>query len=130
MRMNGATYRRSVSGEELAWLCQRPVEMHVAALHENVLGGDMGCAGGEEKYYHRGVFLWSGHAFFEQNSGCAVLEAMWTMGPARPIKAAIPMRKSHCSTQFHQSLRSTCHASPTIRPKKAPRKELSLMFPI
>lgn len=38
--------------------------------------------------------------------------------------------KIGCSTQFHQSLRSTCHASPTIRPKKAPRKELSLMFPI
>jgi hypothetical protein len=59
----------------------RPVEMHVAAIHENVPGGDMGCAGGEEKYYHRGEFLRSGHAFFERNSGCAVLEAMLTMGP-------------------------------------------------
>jgi hypothetical protein len=41
----------------------------------------MGCAGGEEKYYHRGDFLRSGHAFFERNSGCAALEAMLTMGP-------------------------------------------------
>jgi hypothetical protein len=46
-----------------------------------VPGGYMGCAGGEEKYYHRGDFLRSRHAFFERNSGCAVLEAMLTMGP-------------------------------------------------
>ena len=31
--------------------------MHITAVHENVLGGEVRSAGGKEKYYHYGRFV-------------------------------------------------------------------------
>src|SRR5713101_3915155 len=69
-RIKGATYRRSVIGAEVVislFLCQRPVQVHVPAVHKDVLAGDVSCPVRKEKYYHCGDFLRCGHSFSQRN---------------------------------------------------------------
>src|SRR6266699_4406048 len=69
-RIRGATYRCSVIGaEEVIALSQRAVQVHVAAVHKNMLAGDVTGAAGNEKYYHRGDLVGRGHSLFQRNLG-------------------------------------------------------------
>src|SRR6185437_11207 len=67
IRMNGPTYRfsvreRSAVGAEVAMLGQRTIQMHIAAIHKNVLAGHVSCSRRDEKYYHRSNFLGRRHS--------------------------------------------------------------------
>src|SRR6185437_4024384 len=72
IRMNGATYRFSVrdwssGGAEFAMLGQRPVEMHIAAVHKNMLARHVPGPSRDEKYYHRRNFFGLSHSLLQGN---------------------------------------------------------------
>src|SRR5262249_1461054 len=48
-------------------LRQRPVKVHISAIHKQMLAGDVWGAAGKQKYYHRCDFIRCGHALFEWN---------------------------------------------------------------
>src|SRR6185437_8133224 len=85
IRMNGATYRFSVSdrssgGAEFAMLGQCPIQMHIAAVNEKMLAGDVPGPRREKEYYHRGDFLGSGHPLLQWNFSQNSFELFFRVG--------------------------------------------------
>src|SRR3954470_8436359 len=72
MRMNGATYRfsvraRSARGAGFAMLGQRAIQMHIAAIHKNMLACHVPRSRRDEEYYHRCNFFRLSHSLLQRN---------------------------------------------------------------
>src|SRR5881397_2008492 len=66
-KSEGLVSRDEICEVTISALCQRPVQVHVAAIYKQVLAGDVTSLGGNEKYYHRSDLFGRGHAFFQRN---------------------------------------------------------------
>src|SRR5258708_1634193 len=67
-RMSGATYRRSVMGAEVVIsLSQSSIKVHVSAIHEQMLAGDVCGARRKQEDYHGRDLIGRGHSMLQRD---------------------------------------------------------------
>src|SRR6266581_658525 len=64
-KSEGLVSRDGICEVAISALCQRPVQVHVAAIHKKMLAGNVPRLGRKEKYYHRRDLIRRGHPFFQ-----------------------------------------------------------------
>src|SRR5581483_9612906 len=112
IRTNGATYRRSVKGAELAILCKRTVQVHITPVDEHVLSGNVAGPHRNEKCRHRRNFFRRGHSFFQWNLGQNRLQFFLGLWKCRQ---PLPIKRRH-----HFSRKDSVHANAVVEQLHSP----------